>query len=166
MYYYMKKIIGTIALIVCFINVYGQEKNKKGPHGGSIVSLGEFNMEMVREGFSCLSHPEIKSIKKDVCSKCDKSLEKDKKIEFYLLDNNYKELDISNLEGKVRVRIVFKDETAVSKKAKLTDKSFWIPLRKNGLSNFQQAIVRINYKSKKYIATYGDPIVHHGGHHH
>jgi len=118
---------------------------------------------MVIESYSCLSHPELIAYKNGVCKKCKANLERNKKIEFYLFDEGFNVLDTSNLEG--RVRVIFKDETAVSKKIRLGRNVFWIPLGENGLNNYQQAAVKLSFNSKTYKATFGQPIVHKGHQH-
>ena len=118
---------------------------------------------MVKDIYRCLLHPEIVRGKNDICIKGGANLEREKKIEFYLLNEDFKELEVSNLEG--RVRIVFKDGTATSKKIRIDDNVIWIPLGNNGHDEFQQDDVNIKLNNKKYTATFGHSIIHKGHHH-
>ncbi len=159
----MKEVLFIVAFLIGSISIYAQQLSKKGPHEGDIFSLDDFHIEMVKEIYRCLLHPEIVREKNDICIKDGAKLERDKKIEFYLLNEDFKELELSNLEG--RVRIVFKDGTATSKKIRIDNNVIWIPLSNNGHNEFQQAIVKIKLNDEKYTATFGHPIIHKGHHH-
>ncbi len=159
----MKKVLFIVAFLIGSISIYAQQLSKKGPHGGDIFPLDDFQIEMVKEIYRCSLHPEIVRDKNDICIKGEGNLERDKKIEFYLLNEGFKELEVSNLEG--RVRIVFKDGTATSKKIRIDNNVIWIPLGNNGYNEFQQAIIKIKINNKKYKATFGHSIIHKGHHH-
>lgn len=159
----MKKRNIIIGFIICTLGLQAQEAKHIGPHGGEIIQLDDFQIEMVKENYRCLFHPEISGKKTDLCSQDGKNLERVKKIEFYLLDKNLKQLDVSHLEG--RVIIFFNDETQSSKKIRINDKIIWVPLGNNGHSNYQQALIKFQLYDKKYKAVFGNPIIHKGHHH-
>ncbi len=159
----MKKLNIILTFTLCFMSIYAQELKQKGPHGGDVYSLDDFQIEMVKEHFACLSHPEIIGQKNKTCIKCEASLVREKKIEFYLLNENFNQLDTSNLKG--RIRIVFNDETETSKKIRISEDVIWAPLGNEGYNSFQQAIVNIELNNKKYKAIFGQPIIHKGHHH-
>ena len=159
----MKKLTTVIVFIIYSISNYGQETIEKESHGGEIISLNHFQIEMVKASYKCLFHPEIDGNKNSICSICESNLEREKKIKFYLLNKNFKELDISDIEG--RVIIVFKDETQSSKKIRKGNGFIWVPFGNNAYGNFQQAILKIKVNNKKYKVTFGHPVIHKGHHH-
>lgn len=160
----MKKLLILGVFMICSANIYAQELNQIGPHGGEVIPLNDFQIEMVKDCFKCLVHPKVIGKKDDICSKCEGVLEREKKIEFYLLDKNFNELvNTSNIAG--RVRIVFKDETASSKKIRISNSVIWVSLGNHGYRNYQQAILTLKFNNKKYKVTFGDPLGHKGHHH-
>jgi hypothetical protein len=158
------KITTTILMVMLFIlGTNAQEIKLKGSHGGDIINLTDFSLEMVKENYICPLHQEISGQENDTCIKCNGSLKKVQKIKFYLLDNNLNAPDISNLEG--RVRVVLKDETASSRKIRIDNDVMWIPLGNAGFNNYQYAVVKIRLNNKNYEGIFGHPIIHNGHHH-
>lgn len=159
----MRKLGVILTFTICSMSINAQELKQKGPHGGDVYPLDDFQIEMVKKHFTCLSHPKIIGQENDICTKCEASLERESKIEFYFLNENFNELDTSNLKG--RVRIVFNDETETSKKIRISEDVIWVPLGNEGYNSFQQAIVNVELNNKKYKATFGHPMIHKGHHH-
>ena len=156
----------NVTLLLFLLNTtlpFSQNTKSVGPHGGEIVRVQGFQIEMIKENYRCAIHSEILGKKNDLCTKGGEKLVRDKKIEFLLFDEGFKKIDISHMEGIIRV--IFKDETASTKKIRIAEERIWVLFGDNSYNNYQQAVVILKFNNNKYKAVFGEPIVHKGHHH-
>lgn len=153
----------VFVFMLSMVIVSAQKNIQEGPHKGDLMSLGDIQIEMVKESYSCAIHQNKGGNNNKVCEICASKFERNKKVVFYFFDNSLRPINVANVKG--RVRIVFKDGTETSKKIRVTDTFIWIPLGYNGLDNYLQAFVKLKFNKKEYKVTFGHPIVHNGHHH-
>lgn len=156
----MKKRYFISLLIGCSLRILGQNSNHVKMDENIWIDFKDFKIEMVTKSYTCTTHPSVSSPNIENCSFCERELSRDKKLKIYVLNKN---IDISKIEG--RIIVVFKDGTQISRKLKMDKEYGWIKFGENAYNNYQQAVLKLKYKDKKYKETVGDPAISKGHHH-